>query len=109
MSFNVIQAGANLYSVNSRGGISSALTLPTNITLVSNRYPRFARFGKYVVVVNTPSRPLTVDDTGTVRPLVPLPPTNVPVLSGETGGALSGTFLAKQTFIILDSAGNVIA
>ena len=109
MAFNLIQAGANLYSVNSAGGVSSALTLPTGITLSKQRRPRFTRFGRYVIVVNSPSRPLSVDDLGTVRPLTPLPPTNVPVLAGESGGALSGAFLTKQTFLFLDSVGNVIA
>lgn len=109
MAFNLVQAGSNLYSVNAAGGISSALTLPTGITLSDTRYPRFTRFGRYVVVVNTPSRPITVDDKGAVRPLTPLPPTSIPVLAGETGGVLTGRYLAKQTFVFLDSVGNVIA
>ena len=109
MAFNLIQAGSNLYSANTAGGISSALTLPTGVTLSKNRRPRMTRFGRYVIVVNSPSRPLSVDDLGTVRPLTPLPPTNVPVLAGETGGSLSGAFLIKQTFLFLDAVGNVIA
>ena len=109
MAFNLVQAGSSLYSVNAAGGVSSALTLPTGVTLSDKRIPRFARFKRYVIVVNTPSRPISVDDTGTVRPLTPLPPTSTPVLAGETGGTLSGAFLAKQTFVFLDSAGNVIA
>ena len=109
MAFNLIQAGASLYSVNPAGGISAALTLPTGVTLSDKRVPRFTRFKRYVVVVNTPSRPVTVDDTGTVRPLTPLPPTSTPVLAGETGGTLSGAFLAKQTFVFLDAVGNLIA
>ena len=109
MAFNLIQAGTDLFTVNAKGGISSALTLPTSVTLSATRIPRFARFGRYVIVVNTPSRPLSVDDSGTVRPLTPLPPTSTPVLASETGGGLSGSFLAKQTFVFLDAAGNIIA
>ena len=109
MAFNLVQAGDSLYSVNAAGGISSALTLPTGITLSKTRHPRFARFGRYVIVVNTPSRPISVDDKGTVRPLTPLAPTSTPVLAGETGGVLTGRYLAKQTFVFLDAVGNVIA
>lgn len=109
MAFNLIQAGTSLYSVNSAGAVSPALTLPTGITLSNTRVPRFTRFGRYVIVVNTPSRPLSVDDTGTVRPLTPLAPTSIPTLAGEAGGTLTGAFLAKQTFVILDSVGNLIA
>ena len=109
MAFNLIQAGTDLFTVNAKGGISSALTLPTSVTLSATRIPRFARFGRYVIVVNTPSRPLSVDDSGTVRPLTPLPPTSTPVLASETGGGLSGSFLAKQPFVFLDAAGNIIA
>ena len=109
MAFNLVQAGDSLYSVNAAGGISSALTLPTGITLSKTRHPRFARFGRYIIVVNTPSRPISVDDKGTVRPLTPLMPTSTPVLAGETGGVLTGRYLAKQTFVFLDAVGNVIA
>lgn len=109
MAFNLIQADASLYSINSAGGVSSALTLPTGVSLSKLRYPRFVRFNRYTIVVNTPSRPLSVDDAGTVRPLTPLPPTTVPTLSGESGGVLSGTFLVKQTFVFLDAVGNVIS
>lgn len=109
MAFNLVQAGKNLYAVNTEGGFSAALTLPTGITLADTRKPRFTRFGSYVIVVNTPSRPITVGDDGTVRPLVPLAPTSTPTLASEAGGALSGAYLAKQTFVILDAAGNVIA
>ena len=109
MAFNLVQAGSSLYAVNTEGGFSSALTLPTGITLADTRKPRFARFGQYVIVANTPSRPISVSDDGTVRPLVPLAPTSIPVLTTEAGGTLIGRFLAKQTFVILDAAGNVIA
>ena len=67
MAFTLIQAGTSLYTVNTDGGGGVALTLPANVTLASNRIPRFARFQNYVVVVNTPSRPLSVGTDGTVR------------------------------------------
>ncbi len=90
-------------------GVSATLTLPTNITLASGRTPRFAIFGRYIVMVNSPSRPLTIDRFGTVRVLTPRPPGTVPVLSATAGGTLTGTYLAKQSFQILDSFGNIIS
>lgn len=109
MSFTLVQAGGSLYSVGSEGTVSSALTLPTGITLSSNRIPRFARYNNMVVVVNTPSRPLTVDPSGTVRVLTPTAPSTPVSMTGSTGGTLSGTFRAKHSFIVLDSSQNVIS
>lgn len=109
MAFTIVQAGTNLYGVNTDGALSSPLTLPTGITLASSRIPRFARFKNYVVVVNTPSRPLSIGPDGDIRVLTPAPPGSAMVLSNSNGGALSGTFTAKQTFVILDALGNVIS
>lgn len=109
MAFNLVQAGTNLYALNPGGAASSALTLPTNVTLASNLIPRFARFKNYVIVVNTPTRPLSVDTAGVVRLLTPDPPGSAPVLSGTSGGTLTGTFVAKATNIYVDAIGNLIA
>lgn len=109
MAFTLIQAGASLYSLNTEGGQSAALTLPTGVTLSSVRVPRFARFRNFVVVVNTPSRPITVDVSGVCRVLTPSPPASALVLSNTNGGALTGTYTAKQTFLLLDASHNVIA
>lgn len=109
MAFTLVQAGTALYSLNPAGGQSPALTLPSGVTLASNRVPRFARFKNYVVVVNTPSRPLSVGIDGTVRVLTPAPPSSPLVLSGASGGTLTGTFTAKQTFLLLDANNNVIS
>lgn len=109
MAFNLIQAGTNLYSLNPSGGVSAALTLPAGITLSGRHRPRFARFRNYAVLVNSPSRPLSIDTAGVVRVLTPAPPANAPVLSGAAGGTLSGTFSSKMTYITLDSQGNLIS
>ena len=108
MAFTLLQAGTSLYSVNTAGAVSSALTLPTGVTLADTRVPRFARFKNYVLVVNTPSRPLSVDTTGTVRLLTPAPPHTAMTLTNTNGGALTGTFAAKQTFVVLDANANLI-
>jgi hypothetical protein len=108
VAFTLLQVGSTLKSVNAAGALSAALTLPAGITLYSNRIPRFARFKQYVVVVNTPSRPLLVSATGVVYPLSPFAPNAATVLSGTTSGTLSGTYLALQTYQIKDILGNII-
>lgn len=109
MAFNLVQAGSALLSVNPGGAASSALTLPTGITLATDRIPRFARFKNYVVMVNTPSRPLSIDTTGAVRLLTPNPPGVAPTLAGTSGGTLTGTYVVKATNVYVDGIGNLIA
>lgn len=109
MAFTLLQAGSNLKSVNSNGGLSSALTLPTGVQLATNLIPRFARFKQYVVVVNTPSRPITVDPSGIVRILTPNSPSSPLALAAGVAGIPNGTYLGEYTYKILDALGNTIA
>lgn len=109
MAFTLVQAGGNLYSMSDTGAVSSALVLPTNVKLATNLVPRFAKFKEYAVVVNTPSRPISVDVNGTVRVLTPAAPGSQIILSTGGAGTLSGTYLALQTYQIQDSLGNIIA
>lgn len=108
MAFTLVQCGTALKLVNTSGTVT-ALTLPTGITLDDTKVPRFAVFDNYVVMVNTPSRPITIDSKGVVRPLSLLPPAGSTVLTNASGGSLSGTYTAKVTFILLDEAGNLIS
>lgn len=108
MAFTVIQAGGTLQLVATDGTLT-ALVVPTGIDLRQDVPPRWAVYGRYVILVNTPTRPLTIDSTGTVRPLTPLPPRLAAVLSGVAGGTLSGTYRARYTNIITDGVGNVIS
>ncbi len=107
--FTLLQVGGMLKSINASGGLSPALTLPSSIQLATNRVPRFAKFKRYAIVVNTPTRPLSVDVNGVVRPLTLNAPIAAPVLTGATVGTLSGSYLALQTYRILDALGNVIS
>lgn len=107
--FTLLQVGNALKSINGSGGLSAALTLPTGVQLATNRIPRFAKFNQFAVVVNTPTRPISVDVDGTVRVLTPAAPTIPVALSGPDSGSLSGTFLARQTYKLLDASGNIIA
>lgn len=108
MAISVIQTGASLQMMDSLGGLVD-LTLPTGVTLRADIPPRWVVYGRYVILVNTPSQPLSIDASGTVRLLTPKPPRLAPVLSGPNAGTLTGNFRAKMTNVILDSVGNVIA
>lgn len=108
MAFTLVQADANLYTLNAQGGVSAALSLPGGTSLNANLVPRFAKFNRYVVVVNSPSRPITVDANGSVHELTPDAPVAALTLAATTG-ALTGTYLAKYAYIMRDSQGNLIA
>lgn len=109
MSFTLLQSGSQLQFLDSSGSLST-LTLPTGVTLRTDVPPRFAIYQDYVVMVNTPSRPLIIDVTGTVRPMVPKPPSVAPVLSAGSSGGLSGTYAkARVTFTQKDGDGFLIS
>jgi hypothetical protein len=110
MSFTVIQAGTALQFVDSYGALTT-LTVPTNITVKSDRPPRMtARDGK-VIIVNSVSVPTTVDSLGVVRPLTPTPPSVAPILSaGDVAGSLTGSYGGvRYTYVIKDAWGAVIS
>lgn len=108
MPFTLLQAGTSLQTMNTSGTLTT-LTLPTGVVIDSTKILRTAVFGRYVVCVNSPTRPLSVDPDGVVRVLCPNPPRTRLVLSATGSGALTGSYLAKQTFLVLDGDGNIIA
>jgi hypothetical protein len=107
-SFVLLQGASSLQLYNQSGTLLT-LTLPTGVTLDTDRPPRFALYGKYVIAVNTPSRPITIDGTGKARVLTPLPPNRRIILDDDGGaGGLTGDYKVRQTFVIKDLDGNII-
>lgn len=107
MAFSVFQSGSNLYGMNQRGSIVE-LALPTGVTIDPNSSLRTSVFGNFAVLVNSPSTALTVDANLNVRKLTPDAPTSAVTLTGASGGALSGTFEVRQTFVVNDAFGVII-
>lgn len=108
MPFTLFQGGSSLQIMDT-SGVLTTLTLPAGVTLDPNRSPRFAISGRYVVVVNSPTRPLTVDADGIVRVLTPVAPANPPTASGVDAGGLTGTYLIRYSYVVLDSFRRVIS
>src|SRR5215510_3121335 len=107
MAFTVIQAGDTLQLLATDGTLTT-LSLPSGIELRTDVPPRWTVYGRYVVLVNTPERPLTIDGKGTVRPLTPRAPSLAAVCSGVPGGSLSGTYRVRYTNIMFDDVGNIV-
>src|SRR5258706_12886951 len=99
--FTLFQAGSSLQTMDT-SGVLTTLTLPTGITIDSTKTPRMAVFGRYVIVVNSVNRPITVDAEGTCRVLCPFPPKTAPAAKTASGGTLTGTYKIKQTFKLWD-------
>lgn len=100
MSFYLAQAGNALYSVDQTTGVGTALTLPSGITLDTTLKPHFAMLGDQVVMVNSPSRNLSIGPDLTVRVLIPRPPVNAPRLSAS-GTGLTGAYTVRASFYVL--------
>jgi len=109
MGLTVIQAGDTLQFVDEANTLTP-VPLPAGVTLRTDVPPRWIVYGHYVILVNTPSRPITIDASGTVRPVTPTAPRLAPVLSGVPTGTLSGVYNhGRYTFLIRADDGTVIA
>lgn len=108
MPFTLFQGGSSLQLMDTSGNLTT-LTLPTGVTIDSSKTPRFAIFGRYIVVVNSPTRPLTVDADGIVRVLTPNPPATPAVTTGTDAGSLSGTYLVKYSYVVFDAFRRLIS
>lgn len=108
MSFYLVHGGTSLYKMNP-DGTSSAIALPTGVTMLSTRPARMAILGRSVVVVNGSSINLAVDAFGVARPMSLVPPATPPILAATGAGTLNGKFLAKYTFGIKNEYGKLIS
>jgi hypothetical protein len=108
VAFYLVQGGTSLYKMTP-GGTATTLILPSTVSLASGKRLRGAVLSNLVVLVNSPSENITVDAYDTVRPLSLRPPGAKVTVSTAAGGSLSGSFKVKETFILKDPNGNVIA
>lgn len=109
MAFLLAQAGTTLNKVDVASGAVTALTLPSGVTLSSARKPHFAILDQWVVMVNSPSRNLAIDPEGTVRVLIPEPPTHGPDADAAGAGSThTGTFKYWVSFFVKDADGNIL-
>jgi hypothetical protein len=109
MAFYIALGGTSLYRLTTAGA-ATALTLPTGVSVVSGRRPRFSVVGRDVIGTNAFSRSILIDPDFNVYPLQLRPPASAPVLSSSVSGNLSGTFKVKYTHIIKDpNTGRLIA
>lgn len=109
MAILLAQGGTSLYKIDPDTGTATALSLPSGITLATDRRPRFAILGQTVVMTNSPSRNLAIDPEGTVRVLVPRAPTSPPKVAAGSGTGLTGAYMVRQSFVVEDTAGNLLA
>src|SRR5688500_16603728 len=106
--FYVVQGGTTLKKMTTAGALTSLL-IPVPVLVDVAKVLRGAVLLNLVALVNSPSENLTVDVLDAVRPLSLRPP-GVPVALGvAAGGTLTGTFLVKETYVIKDASGNIIA
>lgn len=105
MAFLLCQTGTTLNKVDVATGAVTALTLPTGVTLSSAKRPHFAILGQWVVMVNSPSVNLAIDPEGTVRVLVPRPPTAAPSVVAGSGTGLTGAYLWWESFVVTNGEG----
>lgn len=105
----LVQGSSTLYTVDLSTGTATTLTLPTGITLSTTRKPRFATLNQWTAMVNSPTENLVIDPEGTVRPLTLRPPANGPSVAAGSGTGLTGAYLYRVSFIVLDSDGNLLS
>lgn len=108
MAILLAQGGSTLYRVDLSTGTATALTLPSGVTLSSTRKPRWAILNQWVVLVNSPTRNLAIDPEGTVRVLVPRPPTHPPTIAAGSSTGLTGDFMTACSFIVENSDGELL-
>ena len=104
MPYYLIHAGASLQQVTT-GGILTALTLPTGVTVVESVPCRFATLAGSIVVVNGVSVNIAINpSTLATRVLTITAPTGAPTVAASSGtGNLNGSYRFAYTYAIITS------
>ena len=108
MPFYVAVGGTSLYRMTT-AGVATALTLPTGVTILTGRRPRFAVLNRNVIGTNAFSRSINIDPDFNVTLSQLKPPATAPVLTSSASGGLTGTFRVKYTHIIKDADKRIVA
>lgn len=107
MPYTIALTATGLYRVTT-GGVGTALTLPSDVSIVSGRKPRMAVLDRNVIITNAFNRSILVDPDFNVYPLQLQPPMSAAVLSDGASGSLSGTFRVKYTYVIKNANGKIL-
>jgi hypothetical protein len=109
MPFSVAVAGSSVQIVATDGTITN-VTLPTGVYIATTADPpSIAILDRYVVIANSPTKPIWIDPDGVCRPL-PIPiPKQAPTCAAGAAGGLTGTFRVKVSYLIKDNLGNDLA
>lgn len=107
MAYTIALTASGLYRVNT-SGVGTALTLPSDVSIISGRTPRIAVLDRNVIITNALSRSILIDPDFNVYPLQLQPPMSAPVLTNATGSGLTGVYRAKYTYLIKDANGKVL-
>ena len=108
MPFYAVQGASTLYAMTT-GGVATALTLPTGVTLDSTLRLRGVVMNNMVVLVGAASDNITVDSFNIVRRLCPRPPATPVTVAVGSAGTLSGNYTVWVTFKFKDEFGNILA
>lgn len=108
MPFYIVHAGTTLQKCTV-DGVLSDITLPTGVTISSERPARMAMLANKIVVVNAPSVNLFIDPfTARARVLSIPGPAVAPSVVAGAAGEFDGEYRFYFTYAILDPDGNIL-
>ena len=108
MPYYVAQHGSAVSIINTAGTLIP-VTLPDGVTIPSLYPPRWAIWGREVILVNATNKPIAINRNAEARILTPDAPTTAPVISGTGSSTLTGSYTVKVSYIVKDAFGNLLA
>lgn len=107
--FYLVQAGAALKVLTTRGNVYTTIVLPAGVTVDATKRARFVTLLQKVYVFNAVSKNIFIDPaTFTAYLLGLLPAAAAGTASAGAAGVLTGDYSYTYTFIQKDGGGNVI-